>query len=166
MKMQQMKHTVQIMRMFALLLLGVLFGACHEEELFKQTIIGEKEVPVTLTKKRDGTYNVFIEVAAAQMTSEIQIVVNGQAVEKTYSVRDYADVILAGEYNDYAKEVAKLHLMFKEAGIEKGDKIALIGRNNTRWCISYIATITYGAVIVPILQDFNPNDVINIVNHS
>ena len=69
-------------------------------------------------------------------------------------------------YYEVAKEVAKLHLMFKEAGIEKGDKIALIGRNNTRWCISYIATITYGAVIVPILQDFNPNDVINIVNHS
>ena len=69
-------------------------------------------------------------------------------------------------YYEVAKEVAKLHLMFKEAGIEKGDKIALIGRNNTRWCISYIATITYGAIIVPILQDFNPNDVINIVNHS
>ena len=69
-------------------------------------------------------------------------------------------------YYEVAKEVAKLHLMFKDAGIEKGDKIALIGRNNTRWCISYIATITYGAVIVPILQDFNPNDVINIVNHS
>ena len=69
-------------------------------------------------------------------------------------------------YYEVAKEVAKLHLMFKEAGIERGDKIALIGRNNTRWCISYIATITYGAVIVPILQDFNPNDVINIINHS
>ena len=69
-------------------------------------------------------------------------------------------------YYEVAKEVAKLHLMFKVAGIEKGDKIALIGRNNTRWCISYIATITYGAIIVPILQDFNPNDVINIVNHS
>lgn len=69
-------------------------------------------------------------------------------------------------YYEVAKEVAKLHLMFKDVGIEKGDKIALIGRNNTRWCISYIATITYGAVIVPILQDFNPNDVINIVNHS
>ena len=69
-------------------------------------------------------------------------------------------------YYEMAKEIAKLHLMFKEAGVEKGDKIALIGRNNTRWCISYIATITYGAIIVPILQDFNPNDVINIINHS
>ena len=69
-------------------------------------------------------------------------------------------------YYEVAKEVAKVHLIFKEAGIEQGDKIALVGRNNTRWCISYIATITYGAVIVPILQDFNPNDIINIVNHS
>ncbi len=69
-------------------------------------------------------------------------------------------------YLDVAQDIAKLHLMFKHAGIEQGDKIALIGRNNTRWCVSYLATITYGAVIVPILQDFNPNDVINIVNHS
>lgn len=69
-------------------------------------------------------------------------------------------------YYEVAKEIAKLHLMFKQAGINRGDKIALIGRNNTRWCISYLATITYGAVIVPILQDFNPNDVINIINHS
>ena len=69
-------------------------------------------------------------------------------------------------YFDVAQDIAKLHLMFKQAGIEQGDKIALIGRNNTRWCVSYLATITYGAVIVPILQDFNPNDVINIINHS
>lgn len=69
-------------------------------------------------------------------------------------------------YFEVAKEIAKIHLLFKEAGIKRGDKIALIGRNNTRWCISYLSTITYGAVIVPILQDFNPTDVINIINHS
>ena len=69
-------------------------------------------------------------------------------------------------YFDVAQDIAKLHLVFKHAGIKQGDKIALIGRNNTRWCVSYLATVTYGAVIVPILQDFNPNDVINIVNHS
>ena len=69
-------------------------------------------------------------------------------------------------YYEMAKEIAKLHLLFKKAGIGQGDKIALIGRNNPRWCITYIATITYGAVIVPILQDFNPNDVIHIINHS
>lgn len=69
-------------------------------------------------------------------------------------------------YYEMAKEIAKLHLIFKKAGIKQGDKIALIGRNNPRWCITYIGTITYGAVIVPILQDFTPSDIIHIVNHS
>ncbi len=69
-------------------------------------------------------------------------------------------------YYEMAKEIAKLHLLFKKAGIKQGDKIALIGRNNPRWCITYIATITYGAVIVPILQDFTPADIIHIINHS
>ncbi len=69
-------------------------------------------------------------------------------------------------YLEMSREIAKLHLLFDDMGIKKGDKIALIGRNNPRWCISYLATITYGAIIVPILQDFNPNDVINIINHS
>ena len=63
-------------------------------------------------------------------------------------------------YYEMAKEIAKLHLLFKKAGVKKGDKIALIGRNNPRWCITYIATISYGAVIVPILQDFAPADII------
>ena len=69
-------------------------------------------------------------------------------------------------YYEMAKEIAKLHLLFKKAGIKQGDKIALIGRNNPRWCITYIGTITYGAVIVPILQDFTPADVIHIITHS
>ncbi len=69
-------------------------------------------------------------------------------------------------YYEMAKEIAKLHLLFKKAGIKKGQKIALVGRNNPRWCMTYIATITYGAVIVPILQDFTPNDIIHIINHS
>ncbi|MCC8018424.1 MAG: AMP-binding protein [Rikenellaceae bacterium] len=69
-------------------------------------------------------------------------------------------------YFEMAREIAKIHLLFEECRIRKGDKVALIGRNNPRWCISYIATITYGAVIVPILQDFTPNDVHHIINHS
>ncbi len=69
-------------------------------------------------------------------------------------------------YYELAKQIAKIHLLFKKVGIKKGDKIALVGRNDTRWCISYLSTITYGAVIVPILQDFNANDIIHIVNHS
>lgn len=69
-------------------------------------------------------------------------------------------------YYEMAKEIAKIHLLFKKAGIKQGDKIALIGRNNPRWCITYMGTITYGAVIVPILQDFPPADIIHIINHS
>ena len=69
-------------------------------------------------------------------------------------------------YSEMAKEIAKIHLLFKKAGIKQGDKIALIGRNNPRWCITYMGTITYGAVIVPILQDFTPADIIHIINHS
>ena len=69
-------------------------------------------------------------------------------------------------YYEMAMEIAKLHLFFKKAEIRRGDKIALVGRNNPRWCITYLATITYGAVIVPILQDFAPADIVHIVNHS
>lgn len=69
-------------------------------------------------------------------------------------------------YYGFAKEIAKLHIMFDEAGIKPKDKIALVGRNTPRWCVVYIATITYGAVIVPILQDFTSNDISHIVNHS
>lgn len=69
-------------------------------------------------------------------------------------------------YFEMAREIAGLHLLFEECGIRQGDKIALIGRNNTRWVIAYLATVTYGAVIVPMLQDFPANDVNHIIKHS
>ena len=69
-------------------------------------------------------------------------------------------------YFELAEKVARLHIVFEKYGIQKGDKVALIGRNTVNWCVAYVATITYGAVIVPILQDFNPADVENIVTHS
>lgn len=69
-------------------------------------------------------------------------------------------------YGQVAREIAKLHLLFKHCSLRRGDKIAVIGKNNARWCIAYMATVTYGAIVVPILQDFNPNDVHHIVNHS
>lgn len=69
-------------------------------------------------------------------------------------------------YFELSEKVARMHLLFEKYGIKQGDKIALIGRNNVNWCVTYIATITYGAVIVPILQDFNPADVENIITHS
>lgn len=69
-------------------------------------------------------------------------------------------------YGQVAEEIARLHLLFKHCSLRRGDKIAIIGKNNARWCIAYMATITYGAIVVPILQDFNPNDVHHIVRHS
>ena len=69
-------------------------------------------------------------------------------------------------YGEVAQEIAKLHLLFKHCSLRRGDKIAVIGKNNARWCIAYMAVVTYGAIIVPILQDFNPNDVHHIINHS
>ena len=69
-------------------------------------------------------------------------------------------------YKDIAEKIIKLHLFFKGACILEGDKIALVGRNSANWCISYLATVTYGAVIVPILPDFKPEDLTNIINHS
>ena len=69
-------------------------------------------------------------------------------------------------YYGFAKEIAKLHILFAEAGIKQGDKIALVGRNTPRWCVVYIATMTYGAVIVPIMQTFTSNDITHIINHS
>lgn len=69
-------------------------------------------------------------------------------------------------YRDLAKEIACLHILFDKLEIKKGTKIALIGKNTRQWCIAYMATITYGAIIVPILQDFHPDNVHHIVNHS
>jgi long-chain acyl-CoA synthetase len=78
---------------------------------------------------------------------------------------DYGDNVTFS-YGQVAEEIARLHLLFKHCSLRRGDKIAIIGRNNARWCISYMATITYGAIVVPILQDFAPNDVYHIVSHS
>ena len=69
-------------------------------------------------------------------------------------------------FGDVATEIARIHLLFHECQVRRGDKIALIGKDSSRWCIVYMAVVTYGAIIVPILQDFNPNDVHHIINHS
>ena len=69
-------------------------------------------------------------------------------------------------YGDMAKKIARLHLLFSNLGIKQGDKVALIGKNTCNWVITFIGTITYGAVIVPVLQEFNANDMQHIINHS
>lgn len=70
------------------------------------------------------------------------------------------------KYKDVAKDIALLHAYFDAIGVKKGDKISLIGRNSSHWAVVYLATITYGAVIVPILADFKPQDIHHVVNHS
>jgi len=69
-------------------------------------------------------------------------------------------------YREIAEKILKIHIFFRESGIKEGDKIALVGRNSASWCIVYLATVTYGAVIVPILPDFKPEDLTNLINHS
>ncbi|NDV69045.1 AMP-binding protein [Dysgonomonas sp. 25] len=69
-------------------------------------------------------------------------------------------------YKDLAREIARVHILLKEAGITQGDKVALVGKNNIPWCVVYLATFTYGAVIIPILQDFHPDNIQYIINHS
>ena len=69
-------------------------------------------------------------------------------------------------YGEFAQLIAKIHLFYNEIGIKRGDHIALIGKNTPSWVATFMGTITYGAVIVPILQEFNPNDAQHIINHS
>ena len=69
-------------------------------------------------------------------------------------------------YKDMAEEIAKLHIVFSQAGITKGEKIALMGKNSSHWAICFFGIISYGAVVVPILHDFKTENVNHIINHS
>lgn len=69
-------------------------------------------------------------------------------------------------FEETAKDIKKIHLFFKELGIKKGDKIAQIGRNNSKWATTFLSTISYGTVSVPLLQDFTPDSIENTINHS
>lgn len=102
------------------------------------------------------------------MIKENFIQLFADSFKKNWELKALSDYVekTSFTYGEVATEVAKLHMLFEACHIKQGDKIALIGRNTSSWCIVYIATITYGAVIVPILPDFNPNDVHHIVSHS
>jgi len=69
-------------------------------------------------------------------------------------------------YGDFARNVTRLHTLYRACGVKQGDRIALIGKNTPNWVTVFMATITYGAVIVPVLQEFNPADAQHIINHS
>jgi len=70
------------------------------------------------------------------------------------------------QYKDVARKIEKMHILMSEGGVEKGDKIAICGRNSSHWGVAFLATVTYGAVAVPILHEFKPDVVHHIVNHS
>ena len=80
------------------------------------------------------------------------------------ALTDYQGVTL--QYKDVARKIEKLHILFENAGVEKGDKVALCGRNSAHWATAFLATLTYGAVAVPILHEFKAQQVHDIVNHS
>jgi len=70
------------------------------------------------------------------------------------------------QYHDVARKIEKLHILFENSGVVKGDKIALAGRNSANWAVAFLATLTYGAVAVPVLHEFTAEQMHNIVNHS
>ena len=80
------------------------------------------------------------------------------------ALTDYKGTTL--QYHDVARKIEKLHILFANSGIEKGDKIALCGRNSSNWAVAFLATLAYGAVAVPIQNEFTPDQIYNIVNHS
>lgn len=80
------------------------------------------------------------------------------------ALTDYKGATL--QYHDVARKIAKLHIIFRHSGLQPGDKVALCGRNTSAWAAAFLATITYGAVAVPIQHEFTPDMVYNIVNHS
>ena len=80
------------------------------------------------------------------------------------ALTDYKGATL--QYHDVARKIEKLHIMMEAADIQKGDKVAVCGRNSAHWAVAFLATLTYGAVIVPILHEFNGEQIHNIVNHS
>ena len=80
------------------------------------------------------------------------------------ALTDYKGATL--QYHDVARKIEKLHIMFENSGVQKGDKIALCGRNSANWAVAFLATLTYGAIAVPILHEFTSDQIHNIVNHS
>ena len=80
------------------------------------------------------------------------------------ALTDYKGATL--QYHDVARKIEKLHILFENSGVIKGDKIAVCGRNSSQWAVAFLATVTYGAIVVPIQNEFKPEQIHNIVNHS
>lgn len=90
-----------------------------------------------------------------------------ESIQKNWTIRSMTDYRGKGyTFSEAARQMARLHLLFEACGLKQGDKVALVGKNSANWGVTYLATITYGAVVVPILPDFKPNDIQHIINHS
>ena len=90
-----------------------------------------------------------------------------ESIQKHWNLPSMSDYgISTFQYNDVARIIEKMHILFEHAGVQPGDKIALCGRNLSRWGAAFFSILTYGAVAVPILHEFHPNQVHDIVNHS
>ena len=90
-----------------------------------------------------------------------------QSIKQNWEIEALSNYKEKGySYKEIAEKMLRIHILFRGSGILEGDKIALVGRNSANWCITYLAAVTYGAVIVPILPDFKPDDFTNIINHS
>ena len=90
-----------------------------------------------------------------------------QSIIKNWDYNDLTDYKgITLQYKDVARKIAKFHIVLESAGIQPGDKIAVCGRNSAHWAVAFLATVTYGAVVVPILHEFKADNIHNIVNHS
>lgn len=105
-------------------------------------------------KPTDATYSDFVDLIADSLRSNWD----------RDALTDYKGVTL--QYKDVARKIEKLHILFENAGVERGDKIALCGRNSAHWAAAFLAVLSYGAVAVPILHEFKAQQVHDIVNHS
>jgi long-chain acyl-CoA synthetase len=90
-----------------------------------------------------------------------------QSIKQNWSIEALSNYKEPGlTYKQIAENILKFHIFFRETGVKDGDKIALVGRNSAYWCVVYLSVVTYGAVVVPLLPDFKPDDLINLINHS
>ena len=106
------------------------------------------------------------EFCAMTNTRSLNKLIEDAIVNNWYkdALTDYKGATL--QYHDVARKIEKLHIMFESIGLQKGDKVALCGRNSSMWACAFLATLTYGAVAVPIQHEFTPAQVYNVVNHS
>ena len=89
------------------------------------------------------------------------------SIRKNWDIEALSDYKGVGyTYAEIAARIKKFHMIFEKSGIKEGDKVSLLGKNSAHWCATYLATVSYGAVSVPIMPDFKPDDLTNIINHS